>query len=81
MKKNQTRRMPTAAQTIAFAIINPMIMPTAGKGNFRNPGIRLWQAIAHVLMSFFSAGIPILTDFVVCKASSGFAIIIDKRNQ
>lgn len=41
-----TRRMPTATQTMAFAKINPVIMPTAENGNFRNPGIRLWQATA-----------------------------------
>ena len=55
---------------MAFANTNPTIMPTAGNGNVRNPGIRPWQAIARLLIPFFSAGNPILTDFVVWKAST-----------
>ena len=63
----QTRRIPTATQTMAFAKPNPTIMPTAGNGNFRNPGIRPWQAIARLLKPFFSAGSLIFLDSVVRK--------------
>ena len=48
-----TRTTPTATQTRAFANASPTIMPTAGNGNFRRPGVRAWQAIARLFMLFF----------------------------
>ena len=48
-----TRTTPTATQTRPFANANPTIMPTAGNGSFRRPGIRAWQAIARLFMLFF----------------------------
>ena len=48
-----TRTTPTATQTRAFANASPMIMPTAGSGSFRRPGVRAWQAIACLFMPFF----------------------------
>ena len=48
-----TRTTPTATQTRPFAIANPTIMPTAGNGSFRKPGVRAWQAIARLFMPFF----------------------------
>ncbi len=48
-----TRTTPTATQTRAFANANPTIMPTAGSGSFRSPGVRAWQAIARSFMPFF----------------------------
>ena len=41
-----------------------------GNGNFRNPGMRPWQAIARSLIPFLSSGITILTDIMVWKALS-----------
>ena len=48
-----TRTTPTATQTKPFANANPTIMPTAGNGSFRRPGVRAWQAIARLFMLFF----------------------------
>ena len=48
-----TRTTPTATQTRAFANANPTIMPTAGSGNLRRPGVRARQAIACLLMPVF----------------------------
>ena len=59
---SQTSRIPTASQTKAFADTNAIIIATAGKGSFRIPGVRLWQAITRLLTAFFSARILILTD-------------------
>ena len=48
-----TRTTPTATHTRAFANASPTIMPTAGSGSFRRPGVRAWQAIARLLMPVF----------------------------
>lgn len=48
-----TRTTPTATQTRAFASASPTIMPTAGNGSLRRPGVRAWQAIARSFMPFF----------------------------
>ena len=49
----RTRTTPTATQTRAFANANPTIMPTAGSGSLRRPGVRAWQAIARLFMLVF----------------------------
>ena len=48
-----TSTTPTATHTRAFANANPTIMPTAGSGSFRRPGVRAWQAIARLFMPSF----------------------------
>ena len=62
IQSSQTRRIPTATQTMAFANTSATIIPTAGHGSFRIPGIRIWQATTRLLTTFFSARIPILTN-------------------
>ena len=58
-QSSQTRRIPTATQTMAFANTSATIIPTVGHGNFRIPGVRLWQAMTQLLIAFFSARLPI----------------------
>ena len=48
-----TRTTPTATHTRAFANASPTIMPTAGSGSLRSPGVRAWQAIARLFMPSF----------------------------
>lgn len=48
-----TRTIPTATHTSAFAIANPTMMLTAGRGNFLRPGIHPWQATARLFMPSF----------------------------
>lgn len=62
---SRPEKLPTATQTMAFRKTNPNIIPIAGNGSFRNPGIRPWHAIARLLILFSNSGIPILTDLVV----------------
>ena len=61
-QSSQTRRIPTAIQTIAFANTSATITPIAGHGNFRIPGVRLWQAMTQLLTAFLSAIVPIPSD-------------------
>ena len=58
-QSSQTRRIPTATQTMAFANPSATIIPTAGHGNFRIPGVRPWQAVTQLVTAFFSARLPI----------------------
>ena len=45
MRYTHTSTIPIAAQAMTFTNISPNITLTAGKGNFRTPGTRPWNAV------------------------------------
>ena len=62
-RRSQTRRIPTATQTIALANTKTPMILTAGYGSFRNPGVCSWYAISLLLTALFRARSPMSLDW------------------